>query len=271
MSLLPSKTDFASWLGQGFAWGVVLLGLSANAAAQPPVHYLHQGTLPTGEIGTRQLDLGGGRRGYFQPVQVTAPEGSKVSLATAGGFVPGNENGLLAGMLIGQVYRIKVTGIPGDDQAEVFPTIEVVDRLHPPPGQAARFPIPIELTEEELKLAAQGNYVQRVIYLENPRDAVPVKDTPPSQRYYEVAANQDVMQTADQLGRPMAILRMGSRVPGENGPDEQFLYSSPPALAIEKGPQVQRDNGLEKPVDAPPIQGRAAKRFPRLPETQLMR
>lgn len=241
------------------------------AQAQPPVHYLHQGTLPPGEIGQRQLERGGPLRGYFQPVQVTAPEGSKVELATGEGFVPGGKNGVLAGMLIGNVYRLKVSNIPGEPGAEVFPTIEVVDRLYPPPGQAARFPIPVELTEEELKLAAKGNYVQRVIYLENPQDAVPVKDQLPRQRYYEVAPHQDLMQTADQLGRPMAILRMGSRIPSADGSDEQFLYASPPAQILEMpGDNVKRNQGLEKPLEAPAGQHRAATRnIPRIPlETQ---
>ena len=38
----------------------------------------------------------------------------------------------VAGMLIGQVYRLRVTNIPHQPGVEVFPTIQVIDRLYPP-------------------------------------------------------------------------------------------------------------------------------------------
>lgn len=266
------RISLSFWLSSLIVLPSILLATSSQVQAQPPVHYLHQGTLPPGEIGRRQLDRGGPLRGYFQPVQVSAPAGAKIELATGEGFVPAGKNGLLAGMLIGNVYRLKVSNIPDEPGIEVYPTIEVVDRLYPPPGQAARFPIPVELTDEELKLAAKGNYVQRVIYLENPQDAVPVKDQLPRQRYYEVAPHQDLMQTADQLGRPMAILRMGSRVPTAEG-DEQFLYASPPAQILEvPGANVRRSDGLEQPIEAAATGNRAASRkIPRTPVSAQVR
>jgi hypothetical protein len=118
-------------------------------------------------------------------------------------------------MLIGSVYQLKVTNIPLNEGAEVFPTIELLDRLCPPAGQELRFPIPIELTLEELDLAASGKYVTRVIYLEDPRMALGVRQDPDQQRYYEVDSDTDPLEAADRIGRPMAILRMGSRVPTE--------------------------------------------------------
>ncbi len=71
-------------------------------------------------------------------------------------------------MLIGAVYRLRVTNIRLAEGIEVFPTIEVIDRLYPPPGQECRFAIPVELTEEDLKLAIDGKFVTRVIFLEDP-------------------------------------------------------------------------------------------------------
>ena len=42
-----------------------------------------------------------------------------------------------AGLLIGSVYRLRVTSIPLAEGLEVFPTIEVIDRLYAPLGPAA--------------------------------------------------------------------------------------------------------------------------------------
>jgi len=90
-------------------------------------------------------------------------------------------------MLIGAVYRMRVTNIRLAEGAEVFPTVEVVDRLYTPVGQERRFAIPIDITEEDLKLAIDGKFVTRVIYLENPRNALPAREVSKSQNWFEAA------------------------------------------------------------------------------------
>ncbi len=97
----------------------------------------------------------------------------------------------------------------------------------PPPGQELRFPIPIELTLEELDLAASGRYITRVIYLEDPRTALGVREDPDRQRYYEVDSTSDPLEVADRIGRPMAILRMGSRIPTDADLAEGRIRQAP--------------------------------------------
>lgn len=250
-----SKISLLLVLAVGLSW-------ASFAQAQTVWHYLHKADLPPGEIGQRQLQRGGPLPGYFQPVQVTAPNGALISLVCDGAFTDPVREKALAGMLIGQVYRLKVSNIHQHEGVEVFPTIEVIDRLYPPPGQATRFPIPIVLTQEELEFAAEGRYVVRVIYVEEPRTAIPVREIPGQQRYSEIMPGQDAMELADRLGRPVAILRMGSRVPaeGENG---KFLYESPPIVRFEEPVAVPRNRGLEEPMNAPPQMGRPTRNFPR--------
>jgi hypothetical protein len=249
---------------------IVSLVVAGTARAQGPWHYLNKGDMPPGVIGLRQLERGGPLAGYFQPVEVTAPEGTLISMAADGGFADARPTRAAAGMLIGQVYRLKVSNIKFFEDHEVFPTIEVIDRLYPPPGQAMRFPIPIELTAEELRFAIEGRYVTRVIYVEEPRTALPVQDVPGKQRYFEIGAGQDVMETADRLGRPVAILRMGSRTPTTDEADSRFLYENPPIYLFEKPEApLARNSGLEDPLEAPPQLGRPSRNFPRLPATKL--
>jgi len=243
-----------------------ILLAASSAAAQGPWHYQNKADMPPGVIGLRQLERGGPLAGYFQPVEVTGPKGSLVSVASEGGFTDPQENKVLAGMLIGQVYRLKVSNIELHEGEEVFPTIEVIDRLYPPPGQAFRFPIPVELTREEVEMALDGRYVLRVIYVEEPRSALPVRDAPGKQRYLDVGVGEDAMEAADRLGRPVAILRMGSRVPVETETDGRFLYHSPPVQLFEKPAAVlPRNDGLEAPLDAPNQLGRPSRNFPRMP------
>lgn len=167
--------------------------------------------------------------GYFQPVDIRAPEGTHIALAEQGAFQMPQAAPVKVGMLIGAVYRLKVTNIPEAAGLEVFPTVEVIDRLYAPPGQELRFPIPVELTLEDLELALDGKFVTRVIYLEDSQNPLPQAQPGRTQLWFEAAPGQDPLVEADILGRPVAILRMGARLPDrQTGVDAAFLYGCPP-------------------------------------------
>jgi hypothetical protein len=242
------------------------VALAASLAAQPPpVHYQHRADHPPGFVSGQQLLRGGPREGYFQPVRIDAPEGTLLAAPSGGGFGESQKESILLGMQIGHVYRLKVGNLPLRAGEEVYPTIELVDRLYPPPGQATRFPIPIQLTAEELELALDGHYVTRVIYVEEPKTALPEVQRAKRQSFFEVGQTDDPLQIADQLGRPVAILRMGSRIPDAAGGEAPFLYNSPPVLQFEApAPAVDRKDGLEPRLEAPPEMGRRSYLFPRL-------
>jgi len=202
--------------------------------------------------------------GYFQPVEIKAPKGAKISLAMDGNFATPEEGPVLAGMLIGQVYRIKITGIPRNEGYEVFPTIEVINRMYPPRGLENHFPVPIEFTLDELEMALSGLFVTRVIYLEDPNEALPIAEDPKQQSYFEVRADEDPLKAADRLGRPMAILRMGSRTPDYDTSLRRFAFAMPPLRKLTKpAPLPDRKSGLEEPAFAPP--GNNQRNIPRVP------
>lgn len=212
-------------------WFLVGLLASSVAAQQPNVHYWHHGEVPTGAIGNWQLQRGGPLPGYFQPVELKGPAGLQVSLAAYGQFQEAQSAPMRVGMQVGRVYRLRVMGIPLHDGEELFPTIEIIDRLYTPSGQEMRFAVPVEISQEDLELALEGKFVTRVIYTENPEAALPWTEPPRGQNWFEVGPHEDPMLVADTLGRPIAILRIGARVPtGEL--DMNFLYGCPPYLAL---------------------------------------
>ena len=230
------------------AWAITTTMLQAEA---PPVHYQHAGVMPPGAIGSQQLLRGGPLPGYFQPVEITGPAGSMIATPAGGQFDEPRTAPLPVGLLIGSVYRLRVTNIPLQEGFEVYPTIEVIDRLYPPLGQEFKFPIPIELTQEELEMALSGKFITRVIYLENPDTAAPVARRGNEQAYFEVADGENPLDMADSLGRPVAILRMGARVPGPEGPDETFMYGSPPLVKWHP----YRPRQVNAPGDSPRVVG----------------
>ena len=191
---------------------------------------LHAGKLPPGAIGAQQLLRGGPLPGYFQPVEIRAPEGALVSLAIDQQFSAPQAAPFKVGMLIAPVYRLRVTQIPNHTGEEVYPTVEIINRIYPPVGEEFRFPLPIDLTQADLELALAGKFVTRVVYLEDPQQALPIATTPDEQRYFEVRPSDDPLEVADRLGRPVAIIRLGGRLPDAGGPDAKFLFGSPPVL-----------------------------------------
>jgi hypothetical protein len=212
-------------------------------AQEPAVHYWDRGNAPPGAIGSRQLQRGGPLAGFFQPVEIKAPPGVSISLAVENQFGPSAAAPRRVGLLIGSVYRLRVTNIPipAAEGMEIFPTIEVIDRTYAPADQQVRFAIPVEIAQEDIDLALQGKFVTRVIYLEDPRNPLPVRSLN-GQSWFEVAPGRDPLAAADELGRPVAILRIGGRVPNA-GPDPNYYFGSPPWVAYP-----QRTAGQAKPV-----------------------
>jgi hypothetical protein len=207
------------------------LMLATAVEAQSKAHFLNAGRMPPGAIGAQQLARGGPLPGYFQPVEIKAPQGALVSFAVEGQFSAPQSTPLKVGMLIAPVYRLRVMQIPEHEGAEVYPTVEIINRIYPPVGEEFRFPIPIELTRADLELALAGKFVTRVIYLEDPQSALPIAQGPEKeQSYFEIRPIDDPLEVADRLGRPVAIVRIGGRVPDSMGPDEKFMFGSPMLL-----------------------------------------
>jgi hypothetical protein len=138
---------------------------------------------------------------------------------------------VVVGMQIGPVYRLQIGNIPNNPGIDLYPTIEVVDRLYPPPCLELRYPIPVEFTENELELAARGAFVTRIVYVEDPSQALPIAyKADAEQTWAEAPKGEDPLVEADRRGRPVAIVRIGSRVPGSGSINGGLI---PPAVLYD--------------------------------------
>jgi uncharacterized repeat protein (TIGR01451 family) len=138
---------------------------------------------------------------------------------------------LQVGLLIGCDYRFRIAGIPYHAGQELFPTVTLLARTYPPQGQELDFPIVINLTLEDLELALAGRYIVRVIYLENPKTALPVHANSTEQISHDIRSGDPIAIAATQ-GLPVAIVRIGGRIPNLNAPNgmlnPEFCFGSPP-------------------------------------------
>src|SRR5690606_24222033 len=120
----------------------------------------------------------------------------------------------------------------------------------------ARYPIPINLELDDLLAALSGQLVTRVIYLEDATSALPVATTPESPQALDVAAYQDPLHIADTLGRPVAIVRIGSPTPpSHEALMPQFFFGFPPWVAI---PVFDTEQAIDQPASEAAATGPAS-------------
>lgn len=232
----------ARWTIKFLSLVIACVGSSSNASAQDRqlprnTNHLLNASAPPGMVAAAQV---AGRRpgvGTFTAVSVMGPKGLKVGLARDGQFLTPIEAPVTTGMLVGAVYRFRVTGISDRDGFDIYPTLEIIDKTYPEPGREHRFPIPVVLTDEDLQLALDGALVTRVIYLEDSALANPEPTMPNNQMTIDVRPDENALRAADVLGRPVAILRIGSRVPADlTGDLTEFLYGCPPWVPLPVAP-----------------------------------
>ncbi|MDP7277268.1 MAG: hypothetical protein QF363_17445 [Planctomycetaceae bacterium] len=180
---------------------------------------------------------------YFQPVEVrlvqTGPAGGgRVTWfdGPARRAVPVAAPAAV-GLLVGEIYRLQISDMAAFPGVSLYPTIEILDRLHPPAGRRYQFPVPVELTDEDIRLALQGHLVTRVVFLEEPRLSGGTETTTPTM-VRDRSPEANLLAEADRVGRPMLVVRLGGRlppvrnVPGMffgNGASIEFPPKTPPA------------------------------------------
>lgn len=233
----------------GPAWGQG--GLPAPGGLDGGIHRIFSADSPPGVVGAARLQRPGAVAGYFQPVMFRGPGSTAFSLAIDGAFQPTSDSGepLRAGLLVGAVYRFRVSSIPGFEGEELFPTLELIDRTYPPHHLATQYPIPIELDLDDLRDALAGLMVTRVVYLEDRDTALPMDQSVDSPIMLDVPAHQDPLHVADTLGRPVAILRIGSVLPPSHASLlPQFFFGYPAWVSIHPESVEQENGSSETPI-----------------------
>jgi uncharacterized repeat protein (TIGR01451 family) len=222
----------------------ILLCWTGEAGAQSSFHFLQSANDPPGSVARTQARHVSSLQGYFQPVEVQVPDAATIAVANAGLFDP-FQSTIKVGLLVGHIYRLKVAEIQNHPSVQVYPTLEIINRLYPPEGLAERFPVAVQITQRDLEDAIAGRLVVRVIYVEDPNRPFP--GGPDDPRITHALPDEDPLHVADELGRPIAILRIGSRTPDPAEDDQTFLFGSPP-VTILTGSDAAVSIGVESGV-----------------------
>jgi hypothetical protein len=155
----------------------------------------------------------------------------------------------------GQIYRLKLSTIPGRDGVELYPTLEVYPGNAKVDAYIAHNSVPVEFTDEDFDQVAAGNYVTKVIYL-------------PDAKYQELAIagvetlvstkldpGVDPVQEAHRRGSILCVIRMGS-VDLEMAHSPALLPTGPlvpPGMMMPPPPGAVPPGGPWAPPGAKPV------------------
>ena len=188
----------------------------------------------------------------------------------------GDGGGLLTvGLKRGVGYRLRIANLPERPGVELFPVIEVVGHLHRPEGiDPGKYPIRVIFTFEDLDTVInQSRLVTKVIYLEDPDQALPFRM--PKDQIPMVSLNpaENPLRVAAALGRPMAIVRLGGRRPTleevQGGPGD-FGLDYAARLGGTPCPFLMQDGSRCPMVAGPPCTAAKTPPQPLLPRDEFL-
>ncbi len=233
---IRSLAGLATW-----AVASLLVGTSAVYAQSGMYHEPLNEKLPPGFTADTLARIRHYDMTWLQPVRVELPSSGQVSVYSATvDPLATIEAPAQFSVNAGHIYRLRVTDMPEFPDVEVYPSIEILDRLHPPAGQEANYPIPIVLSAADLKEAIDGRMVTRVIYLEDPKFASQL-DRLRAEVPQTIAPTDNALQEAGKLGRPMVIVRIGGRVPSGSDMPTSFFGSGG---AFDLGTSIPAGSGV---------------------------
>ncbi|NQV24609.1 MAG: hypothetical protein HQ518_09600 [Rhodopirellula sp.] len=178
--------------------------------------------LSPGLAGQWAVMAGKGSGHWSQPIQITLDGGGDVTVYHGRPVQETTHRSpAQLGVSLGHLYRLRVSNMPDLPGVEIYPTIEIIDRLHPPAGKKHDFPIPVYIDRDDIDSAINGNLVTRVVYIEQPQLAAPFA-LDDSTRVRTLLPAQNVLEQADRYGRPAVIVRIGGRLPSLHGESAAF-------------------------------------------------
>jgi hypothetical protein len=151
--------------------------------------------------------------GDMQVVEVRGPAGLEVAFETVEGWSQPVGLPVRTALRVGLPYRLRLTGLTGEEDRAVYPSLRVLARMATPPGMDWRFPVEVVIDRDDLERSVAGGHVTRVVYVSHEPDARGV--TP--DRWFDVRPGDDPLDVAATLGQPIAELKLGNRVPASGG------------------------------------------------------
>ncbi len=209
--------------------GIVLVGFVAAATAQPPM-----AAAANGPIFYVKLQ---GRDG----MRVTFYEGPQTSRTAACPVV--------VSLRPGWIYRVRFDGASAHSDEPIYASLQARDVLRMPARvKASDHPAPLSITTQDHEQVQWGAMVTKVIVLEDPENVLAIPAADDVSAEVEALPSEHLRVFAENHGRPMLTIRMGSREPDASELSGQVV----PRFTCVGNPMIGPD-GL--PILVPPKGG----------------
>jgi len=125
---------------------------------------------------------------------------------------------------LGNIYRLKLSNIPGYPGRELFPTLEVAPLNAKTHVFLANNSVPVELTDCDFEHVFSGNFVTKVVYLPNPEFQGIAMSGVATLSSKQLLPGVNPIIEASKRGSILAVIRMGNREMSRTAqkPDEQI-------------------------------------------------
>jgi uncharacterized repeat protein (TIGR01451 family) len=148
--------------------------------------------------------------------KLIAPPGVRVTIQPGTPEAKLFGESVVVGFRPGYSYRFELSGIPDRPGMSLYPEVEVRGSLVPRPGMNYMdYPAAVVFSAADLAHAAAGALVTKVIYLEDPDKAPPVRTTPDRPVEVGDGSEEEAIRNALDNGRLVMIVRVGNRTPDE--------------------------------------------------------
>ena len=111
----------------------------------------------------------------------------------------------------GNIYRLKLSVIPGHPGKELFPTLEIAPTGARTQAFLAHSSVPVEFNDNDFDQVFAGNYVTKVIYLPNPEFQGIAMSGVGTLVNTQLQPGVDPIAEASKRGSILAVIRMGNK------------------------------------------------------------
>lgn len=209
---------------------------------------------------------GPGANGPLYPNQRTSikfvsPQGMKVTwLGPAGYIEPGIAAQASYNFAQGNVYRLRLSGIPTRPGKTYYPTLEITNATPKTIEFLSHNTVPVGFTDEDFAQVAAGNLVTKAIYLPDPQFADLAVGGAEELVSTKLNPGEDPTVEASRRGTILAVIRLGNidlenpyspamdQPPAGGGP-----MMAPPVMAPNVMPNV-----MPKPAAPAPAPGKTS-------------
>lgn len=210
---------------------------------------LHYGPTPQQAIKVQADIEEAQKQGLPLPIyaKLIVPRGGKIMLYGNGGSPHKYDDKVKVGFRSRHRYAFALENLPQSDGRTYYGTIEVVRGLLLPKNvKGPDAAVPLVFNDQDAEDLAAHRMITKMVVVEDPDVAIAEAGHPDEAIRHEATMFGDAVEIARGLGKTVAIVRVGSRIPGQ----AELMYTTAENSLLIPRPSKNQSDGTESFVFA---------------------